>query len=442
MVAIMRGVQGSYIIPTGSDTPRTLADLSALSQVLGSQRTMAIVGDSISVGYGTQSNDTFLATWSWPGIFQVLSGQRFYYPQANEFAVSGRTAVTMAANIADVVAVQPDICFVLGGTNDINGGATAATVIAALETIYTTLLEAGIVVVAIPILGRTWSTDTMRNYATQVNNWIRTKGSVTRGLLVADCGLVYDDPTSTTFDARSGYNTDGLHPGPIGAHAIASRVKTIVGTIFPDWIVPLGNAFDTYSATENPYGNLLGGSEGMFIGTGGTAAGSVTGNVATGWTITDASAGGATVAASKSTLADGRVCQVVQISGNYSGNTRFVQISNAITPANIASGDELETFAYIEIDGSNSQIRAIRLRQATVEGGTQYNMDCGRGYGGYSIPTGGYSGIFRTPRRTMTAAPSAASVQILIDLMDAAGSTAVAATVRITSVAPRKVQTI
>lgn len=437
------------LVPSTGITPSSyvgayLLDSTGRPAYLGAagQRTIAFFGDSISTGY---SGTTTLNKISFCSVVLQLSKQRFSWPQANDFGVSGNTTTQMLARVDDVLAARPDICIVHGGTNDINGGTISpTTTISNLDAIYDALIAAGITVIAIPILGRTTPalTSTKRNYGQQINDWIRRNQETRKGLIVVDCGLAFDDPTSTTWAERSGYTADGLHPNQLGAYYIAKKVVAALDVLFPSFNIPVTSPADAYHSTENPYGNRLETGTGMFGGTSGSiSTGDASGTVATGWTLTSSNLGGATCVASKVTLADGRNAQRITLSGNYTGNDRWALLSCGATAGNFAAGDTVETMVEAFVAAGNASIEAIVLRQYITDGGQNYFYQDGMPWATGALPTEAYNPIFRTPPRTLGAIPTNVLIYIYIQFVDvAAVSTAIAAEIDFCSACIRTVR--
>jgi lysophospholipase L1-like esterase len=434
------------VFATGSDEARTLADWMAdgnASRGGAGLRSIAFLGDSISVGYSATS--TTLAKIAFPAAILQISKQRFYWPESLDFGVNGNTTAQMLARVGSVVSARPDICVVHGGTNDLHGGVLPAVTIANLGAIYDALIAAGITVIAIPILGRTTpaTTSTTRNYGQQVNDWIRrSQGENRRGLVVVDCGLVFDDPTSTSWAERTGYTGDGLHPSTLGSYYIAKKVVEALDVLYPSFNIPVTSPTDAYHATENPYGNRLLSGVGMFGGTGGTiTTGDASGDVATGWTLTSSVLGGATCVASKVTLADGRTAQRIALSGNYTGNSRYVQLTCSASASGLVEGDVVETMVEAFVAASAASIKDILVRQLTTENVTNYVHFDGGGWTVDSLPPEAHNPVFRTPPRTLLAGPSVVTLQIFIEFVNvAAVSTAIAAEIDFCSACVRTVR--
>lgn len=211
------------------------------------------------------------------GSGAVLS---LFHTNSGTFGVSGCRTRDMVARLADVCAANFDICTVLGGTNDLTLDVTSFSVldaqyaitVANLKTCYETLVNAGKVVVAIPILPRTGLAAFRLAFVNRVNNWIRAYARKEVwanprriGILLADCQVEFTDST-TPFSPVGGsggsdaYTTDGLHPSPAGAQVIACAVIRALEPIIgrnPTYPARCGSYGAGYDLTYNKDGNIL-----------------------------------------------------------------------------------------------------------------------------------------------------------------------------------------
>lgn len=404
-----------------------VADLAARTNVL------AFLGDSITadMNYAISAN-AFAYTVSGFGAWvRILTRQRFYCPPANNFGVSGNTTSQMVARLPDVLAAAPNFCVVHAGTNDIPSG-SADTAIANLTIIYDSLKDIGCTVIAVPILGRSGAaalTSAGRARGHKINAWIRRQADARENFYVADCGLVFDDLASTAWAEKSGYTPDGIHPNAIGGLPIAQRVALILNTLYPDWLIPVANQNDLYDATDNLSGNLCG--NGLFVG------GST---VATGWSSDTSQMSGGVATLSKSTMSDGRPAQQIDFSGSYTaGSNRQYVLSYPLPFGSMATGDQLESWCEVEASGLVG-VASASIIQYTTESGVLksvrdgYNRDFT-----ISLP-GTWSGIMRTPRRTLEANPTSSTLELRVHFLSpAAGSQAIAGMIKLASAATRKV---
>ncbi len=406
--------------------------------VIGAPRLIAI-GDSITARADTVSgNNTDRQLLGYLTWVNILTRHRFHCPPEYNFGISGDATANVVARLTTILAAQPNVAIVHIGTNDIANGATYATTIANLTTIYDALASIGCVIVAVPITGRstpnTLASDAVRQKGLAINEWIRRNARTRLGFYVADCGLVFDDPTSAAWADRSGVTVDGLHSSTNGAYILGNRITTILTTLYPDWLLPYSNRLDTYDVTNNPSGSIL--TNGDMNGS--TAAGVASGNIATGWTDTFSALNGATAAYSKVTLADGRNAVQLDLSGNMNGSNGMVLLNGTVAFASVSAGDNIQASVDVSI-GANSGIVACQISlQATISSVLKFARE-GTYDGAYVIPTAGFSGTLMTPKLPCPAGPTTAALILRVGLKDVGISTAVSGTIQWASAAVRKV---
>ena len=195
---------------------------------------------------------------------------------AGTFGVPGCTTNDMVARLPDCVASTVDIFVVHGGTNDVTGNASYATITANLKLCYETLVGAGKRVVAMPILPRSLATDTTAQLQvlSRVNKWIRAYcrreiwANPNQVLVyLADPTRYFTDGTSTTGKpigaaaaANGAMTYDGLHPSPRGAQYAALAVLAALQGALSTSPAPYSRSAsrsDGYHPTLNPGGNYI-----------------------------------------------------------------------------------------------------------------------------------------------------------------------------------------
>lgn len=246
---------------------------------LGRPPTIALLGDSI-----TEANDQ---VQGFPAGYQaggatIQSGSYGYWTWADQFMKGALTAVSnngiggftttqfVAVNLPAVLALspRPGWCIVEGGTNDFADSIPTATTLANLIQIYTTLLNAGINVIATTICPNVAHSST-QGY---LNRKIRAFAEQQQNMLFVDWYQYLVDPATGSY--ATNLSDDGVHPNDLGA--------SLMG-------LALSNALDSYLP---PIDQLAAGSEadseelitnGYMLGTTGSL-GTSTGQLATGWT--------------------------------------------------------------------------------------------------------------------------------------------------------------
>ena len=263
---------------------------------------VAWLGDSIFEGGdvyvgGVIPRRTNYSVASWANI---LSSQRFTTRFSDNYAVGGYTTADVIANkLASCVAAAPRAVVVLIGTNDVASGVSLETIKANLTTIYSTLVKAGITVIACPILPRSYINSggtisvAMRQSIANINQWIKNYALVNKCVYIADAwptladmstGTVLGGGVLGTPPAATGYTYDGLHPAARGAYWVGKAISDVINQLLPPVNTLRWSMDDTYHATNNPQGDWL---TNGFISTtsGGTAGAGVTGTVAGSWTV-------------------------------------------------------------------------------------------------------------------------------------------------------------
>jgi len=238
---------------------------------------VAVFGDSItspinSYGY-----------WMWMRFFLR---HRIYLPESHNFGVAGNTTAQMIERLDGVLAVQPDIVVFLGGTNDISGGSSAAT-LDNYRVIFSRILQSGAQIVVVPVLprvgGQMWGVSGLNSFLFQY--CLMTPGM----FYVSGLSGMLTDSTGALLPNY--YQADGLHPAPAGACEIGRAIaKTMAVLIDPietalDYVVQ-----DQWHGSYAPYGNLL--ANPSLTGTGGSVGAPSTGAVATGWGHSGGGGGG------------------------------------------------------------------------------------------------------------------------------------------------------
>lgn len=188
---------------------------------------VAALGDSITHGGGAVSTPPSFVMYDWESYSQV--------PVMN-LGFSGDTVAAMDIRFDDdVLAVAPEILVIMGGVNDLRGGALAEEVIPYLQQIGDKCRAHGIIPVYAtvtpinPHFMANWSyiqtpAANWKEEQLKLNAWIMQQQyavDVTPGM--TDCyGLLMDDAT-----------TDGLHPDVLGKKYIGETISNYLLKTFP-----------------------------------------------------------------------------------------------------------------------------------------------------------------------------------------------------------------
>ncbi len=387
--------------------------------------TAVAVGDGSS-GAGTSGVDSFrndgFITWA-----RIFSYQKFSAPRSLNYGNSGDTTTDIIARLSTftnaVIAANAGCTTVLAGTNDITAGATAATIIANLNTIYTTLTNLGIWVFAIPITprgsGNALDSTTMHKLAS-VNRWIRAQEATNPLIYVCDATKFLTDTTSATGDCITALFADGLHPAKGAAcymgSAISQKYNILVPTVWNDFVY--FSQADIYSSTLNPNGNLL--TNGLMAGSGGSTSTGGTGTVATSWKIAaDSSSGISTLLGTGSKVTrstpDGGEVQRITMSGTATSDREIIlQQETVISTSNYTTGDVIYGGIEFSIPVGLVGVTGIELRGPRQVFNTSKTQMARDGQPDTStslfIPTMPMVGTLLTPAITIVAPGSAGSL--------------------------------
>lgn len=414
-------------------------------------RTIAVLGDSISY-QNTNGSNLVLRAQGYIGWACVLSGGRLTFSNSLNFGVAGDTSTQVLARTSSVIAAAPAFCVVHCGTNDVyaSPSITHATTVANLAAIYAALVGAGIVVVAVPILPRSKdaSSGSMataeRQKLQRINNWIRRAALTTPGVILADPTLNIIDLTASNGDplgastaAATAYTYDGLHPAPRGAFWMGKAISDALSVFLPPASLLAVSQIDTYSATNNPTGNLL--TNGWFTGTGGTAGTGASGSIASSWTLRRTSGTTGAIVGSKTTetVDNGTTyaTQTVVVTAAAGSSTENLQILQT-TGSNFTAGTDV-IYGEMEVRVSSVTADSLRSIQLNLQDGTSSAI-CLAEEAGFYLPNGDWNGVLRTPSFTIASAATTLGLYLNI-IIDGTVSSA-GCTVEVCRAAIRKVE--
>jgi lysophospholipase L1-like esterase len=296
--------------------------------------TVALLGDSITAGNSIERRNRGYWTWA-----EVLQGQ--LCDVVAYAGVGGNNCAQMLARVnADVIAVDPDVCVVMGGTNDIAGGRTYAQIIADLEDIYDLLHAAGIHIIATTSVPSTsYATETQKQYFRDLATWVEDYVDAHPSYMsFCDTGSLYADADE---HPQAGYSWDGVHPTALGAYTIGSALATAIAGVAParnHWLDAGDPRLINYNTT--------------MVGTGGARSGLATGVVATGY-----QAAGNCVA-SKVARSGGGEWQKIAMNAN--GDGRISTPSIDVT-AKFAAGETVVLEVEFETDDDWTNIQQFHV---------------------------------------------------------------------------------
>lgn len=203
--------------------------VSILHGIYSKHSTIVCDGDSILMGGGSEPLDQYAASLG----AEIEAALPEY--AMNNYGISGQAIADMDADQATSISrcrlpvAKNNVVFCFGGTNDIEGGASAATVYADMVTYSTACRAAGQKVIVGTIIDRDWgSSDAAKDIVrAQVNAMIRAQG-------VDDFDGVADFAARAEFQDASDtdyFMTDDIHPNAAGCALLAEILATEVRRI-------------------------------------------------------------------------------------------------------------------------------------------------------------------------------------------------------------------
>lgn len=336
-------------------------------QVVGTGNRVSMLGDSITGSLSPPLTGTNSQSY---GPSSPLSSLMHAQPKVipwGAFGVSGNTAAQGLARVTDVtsLAIKPDWCLVMFGTNDAGTSVSASSFAASMEGIADALHAAGIrpVFLTVPPVP---TTDlggglSRRELADRYNGWLA--GWCPRnGVPLADFRTAVMD---TAGDWLPDFSTDGIHPTNPGYRAMALAFADLFDDLLPLWAPPFA-VFASTSHQANLVPNPLFLSDANTDGTPDS------------WTV--AGTGTSAIIASPGDPVVGRAL-------SFTGNDgTFTQIAAALPAGCWAAGDRIAFCGRFKIDGTPTSGGAILSLNFTSASPSQTV----RGFNGYGFDTDGW----------------------------------------------------
>lgn len=357
----------------------------------GTAKIVALLGDSIT-GNNNQTNKFNSQVGYWSNA-SVLLGKRFQSAPHLNFGVTGQITAQILARVGDVIEQSPDICIVMGGTNDVSSGVTASAAYANIEAIWSALTGAGILVVAGTVLPRSdpsLSADESK-VLQQLNGLIRLNAAKFTDVYLWDAFIDLADTTSTVSGCVSAYFSDLLHPNREGAYWLGKSLAAVFNKAFPQDGGPAYRCVsggDLYDATYSPNGNLL--ANAMLSGTSGTKVGAyATGSAANSFSVYRPLGATITCVASKGTKT------------LPNGQTYPTQILTVSSPGGGVAIEEISFFQNVTTNAGDVLVGGFDVYVSSVSGRLLYVTPRVQAqYGAYTLvgqdayfQAGGSSGV-------------------------------------------------
>lgn len=382
-------------------------------------RHIAIFGDSRTANcHGTVTFGENVENYGYAGWMALYADSRVRTTKSRNGGVGGDTSSQWLARVNTIIGYGAKVVINLIGTNDRGGGLTLDVSKTNIEAGIRAQLEAGIIPIIVaetPRGGANALTGAQLTAHLALRDWIKSYFP-TIGVRVADPwpDLISSVPAEATAGLpKAGLFHDGLHPSPDGARIIGRHIAAQLLDLFPARLL-LPTYVSAYEATNNKYGQLT--SNPLITGTAGTLTGSAnsTGQLADGWSCTGSSWTGGSVVLSKEANPSGGEYQVMTLGGTPTSTGAIVVFSQAISLANVASGNKLKAMAKISHSGLQN-VAGVALEIRFVRSGTSYYSKTNDRYTEATPMTGeAFVAPFETPILTLDGTETTIEARVVI----------------------------
>lgn len=353
---------------------------------------------AVITGAGTVNNMRGIGPWA-----SILSNKLVVSQPTLNLGVGGQNSTQFLARINDAIQSPAKIIRIGGFVNDAAQGVDSATVTQPnILSMVTQLRAAGKQVIIHDdyppdqTVLTSFTNDDMTQHAA-TRDYIRSLHSPLHGIAVAyTWDLIATAANGTTPKANA--LADGLHPTPYGAFLAAPAVVTAWQALGLVDFRPM----DSLAKNEAPNPTMT--------GTGGNLGTGCTGTVATNWTATATSTGGA-ITLSQPT-SGGVTWQQVVMSGTWAASTPGVTLTSEMILADFNAGDVIDLYCDIQVDGPSSGLRSISMGVLSASG-VNAGVD-GQESPAQLFPTDAWSGRFGT-RFTWPSGATRATVSFAIN---------------------------
>lgn len=338
--------------PDGHGMSKSAADLRYdHSPSLDSALRIAWLGDSITLSQTASTSANYpTENGGFPAIASFFCGFRF----VGNFGVPGNTLSQLLNRVDDVLAVNPDVVHILGGTNDAGSAVMSLEQsIATFKQILDKFHKVGVRVIVGALPPRANDSNLGVDGLTYVQRTMRLRLMERevcrqRGILWVDYYRALAAPTAMTQEgwgsSKNGDPSNPLvHPSRFGDWAMALALLEALKIAAPknnEWS-PWNQADDFRCIIANGYGSMRDGG--------------VVDGIAEGWTVGTNSVSGAGVAYSFTSDPDGQAWWKVSLPSGATGAWQAACVGTtpgAASPRGYSVGDRI--LAIAKIRGTNN----------------------------------------------------------------------------------------
>jgi lysophospholipase L1-like esterase len=416
-------------------SPLVLAQAGRANAILAANLGSSSMARHFVSSLGLATSSVGITAWA-----EVMATGRIRIPNSYSLGVNGAIISQMISTQLPQLAAlnpKPALCFLHFFGNDMAGVGTISdirTVVANGIALVDAVRSLNITPVVFTCQTQSAYSALQFNGMAMAHQALREALSTRSGVVLVDVTDLLFDPAGATYQTTASLLADGVHFNANGCAIVGKRAVDALTAqgLLPSFNITCRSAADLYGSTDNPLGNLLG--NGMLTGT----QADTTGSIATGWALS-ATTGGAVITSSKQTAANGLPSQRFVMSGSYTGATITPVFFRDIgSPGSLVVGDTLEGTGIISVAGAQN-IECVSLGvRVTYADTSQYTVTS---LFNNTVPgPSDWSGVWRTPRVTLTQAATSVRARISICLLQQAGTNPVAGTIDMQALAIRRVE--
>lgn len=395
-VGYTQAPQGLFSATAGKSQGAPVAGANETDDPLGSAAVAAALNGLLPTPNIGLFGDSITSNNGGPGSVPTKTKDNGFFTHANALAgspcnvvinagIAGNTTTQMLARIdTDLLSYSLSACTIMGGTNDLGGTYTVAGIISNLRAMYQKCIAKSVYVFALAILPRpTLGAQAQKDLIT-INEWIKQYWAGSPfGEFVDTFAAIVDPTSSSQAVIANALNTvDNTHPSNVGAYLIGKVLATRLTARFSPFARKL------ISSAQDCYQNNTQSTNGMRpfnLTSGGTTAGTVTGNIANGYSATSTVN---SCVGSLAARADGfGNDQVFTMTATGAQTLDFYQGGNLIG-APFAVGDQVVFECVVSVDAGDSNLSRIGMYTYSGSGGSGYPSAMDAGSTNYAYPSG------------------------------------------------------
>lgn len=298
--------------------------------------------------------------------------------------VGGDTTSDMLSRVqTDVIDLNPEICIILGGTNDLLASRAVQLISDDLKVIYEQILKSGItpVICTVPSSSGMGSEQSWNELNQFIINY-----AYDNNIIIADFASSITDVNVATFPYHVSQATkDGTHPSKIGALLMGRDLALALSVLKTSNYTP--------PSSNNNSSNLI--SNTLFTGSAGTSAGNVSGTIPDSWGVSDLTSDINTSIVA-SVINKGSYNSLSIIQSNTGSLATTTDIFQVIT-SGVVSGLVVNPYIELNIDAINFEKLEVSISVRDVSNVTLFTSRFFQNNDNVIVPSYEFDGKIKIP---------------------------------------------